>query len=455
MLGLLRGDDAAIALVDADRGVEISYAQLRSRAEQAAACLPPREGPGLVLVYADNDVATVERLLGAWTAGHAVMLADPTLPEDARAALERAYAPDVVLGPGTVERSASAPAAAVADGLRLVLSTSGSTGSAKGVRLPETAVLANARAIAAALRIDASHRAAANLPLHYTYGLSVLLSHLSAGAGVVLTRSSPVQRGFVEVLEQTGVTSLAGVPYTYSLLDRTGFFERLPRTLTDMTQAGGRLAPDSIRRISEVLAADGRRLWVMYGQTEACARIAVLPPEELPARCGAVGWAVPGGRLQIEGDGVALEPGQSGDVLYTGPNVMWGYSHDRGDLSKGDELQGVLRTGDLGHLDGDGCLWLDGRVSRFAKLAGVRVSLDELEGLVTGLGEVAATGEADRVVLHVTNDDPGTHKEAVRMLARRLRLHHSLISVQAHDELPRTANGKIDYVGLRESARGR
>lgn len=454
MLELLGGLDAAVAVVDADHAREVTYAELRSEAERAAQALPRREGPGLVLVYAANDLATVVRLLGAWTAGHAVMLADPTLPVDAREALERAYEPDVVLGPGRQERRASRPAVPVADGLHLVLSTSGSTGSAKGVRLSGSAVLANARSIAAALAIEPSHRAAANLPLHYTYGLSVLLSHLTAGAAVVLTGASPVQRGYVEALEAAGVTSLAGVPYTYSLLERTRFFDRPPATLRAMTQSGGRLAPEAVTRIADRLAAGGRTLWLMYGQTEACARIAVLPPEHVRTRTGAVGWAVPGGRLHVERDGAELAPGQVGDVVYSGPNVMWGYCRDRQDLARGDELHGVLLTGDLGHLDGDGCLWLSGRKSRFAKLAGVRVSLDDLEAMVTGLGDVAAVAETDRVRLHVTSADPAAHRGAVRALATRLRLHHSLFSVSAHDELPRTPRGKVDYVRLREASAG-
>lgn len=455
MLDLLGGDDADVALLDADGAVQLSYAELRQRAEQLAGGLPRRAGQGLVLVYAANDVATVVRLFGAWAAGHAVLLADPSLPDDARGDLERQYDPDVVLGAGPEERRGAAGAPPVADGLRLVLSTSGSTGSAKGVRLSGAAVRANARAIATALRIDPSHRAAANLPFHYTYGLSVLLSHLSAGASVVLTTASPVQRGYVDTLEAAGVTSLAGVPYTYALLERAGFFERPPATLLRMTQAGGRLAPDAVTRISTALAAGGRSLWVMYGQTEACARMAVLPPREVVARPGAVGWPVPGGSFRIERAGSACAPGDVGEVVYLGPNVMWGYCHGRSDLARGDDLGGVLHTGDIGHVDADGCLWLAGRASRFAKLAGVRVSLDDLERLVSGLGDVAAVAEAERVRLHVTNADPIAHRDVVRALARHLRLHHSLFVVEAHDDLPRTPRGKVDYESLRRAAESR
>lgn len=448
LLALLAGAGGDIALVDADHRTALTYAELRDRVVAAAAALPGRAGPGLVLIYADNDIDTVVRLLSAWAAGHAVLLADPSLPADAREGLELAYSPDVVLGPGGMQRYADALLPPLHDGLALVLSTSGSTGSAKGVRLARTAVLANARSIAAALRIDADHRAAATLPLHYTYGLSVLLSHLVAGATVVFTRASPVQRGYVEALEGAGVTTLAGVPYTYAVLDRAGFFDRLPTSLRRMTQAGGRMEPDVVRRISERLAHGHCELWVMYGQTEACARMTVLPPEHLETRLGAVGWAVPGGELRVEREGGAAEPGAIGDVVFTGPNVMWGYCRTRADLALGDELNGVLRTGDLGHLDGDGCLWLSGRASRFAKLAGVRVSLDDLERMLPDLGEVAATTEADRVRLHVTCEDALVHRRALRALARRLRLHHSLFSVTVHTELPRTPRGKVDYVAL-------
>lgn len=448
MRDLLGGEDARVALVDAEGGETLRYGALRQRVEAAAHSLPQRRGRGLVLVYAANDVQTVVRLLAGWWAGHAVLLADPTLPEQARAQLESAYVPDVVLGPGDRVRQAAAPPAAVHEGLALVLSTSGSTGSPKGVRLPDTAVLANARAIATALRLDAEHRAAATLPLHYTYGLSVLLSHLSAGASVVLTTASPVQQGFAEALEAAGVTSLAGVPYTYALLERTGFFERPPSSLCRMTQAGGRMDPPVLRRVADRLSSGGRELWVMYGQTEACARMTVLPPEHLHSRLGSVGWPVPGGAVRIERDGVPLAPGETGDVVFAGPNVMWGYCHDREDLAVGDEQHGVLRTGDVGHLDDDGCLWLSGRASRFAKLAGVRVSLDDLECMVPELGDVAATADGDGVRLHVTAGDAMTRRRVVRALARQLRLHHSLFAVTLHEDLPRTPRGKVDYVAL-------
>jgi acyl-coenzyme A synthetase/AMP-(fatty) acid ligase len=220
-----------------------------------------------------------------------------------------------------------------------------------------------------------------------------------------------------------------------------------PPTLTTLTQAGGALAPALIDRFHRIATARGGRLYVMYGQTEACARIAVLPPTELPARLGAVGVAVPGSQLRVEVDGRAAAPGELGDVVFAGPSVMMGYATDRADLARGDELGGVLATGDRGHLDADGHLWLAGRAGRFAKLFGVRINLDELEALAAAAvptgGAVAAVAAGDRIRLCV---EGAADAAAVRaQIAARTGLHGSGFAVEIVARLPRLPSGKLDY----------
>ena len=248
--------------------------------------------------------------------------------------------------------------------LAILLTTSGSTGSPKFVRLSTRNVTSNATAIATALRIDRQERAVTSMPLHYSYGMSILNSHLIAGASVIITDASVLEPRFWEDLRQHEATSLAGVPYTYQMLERIGFDPADQPTLRSMTQAGGKMPEPLTRRFADRLAAHGIGLYVMYGQTEAAPRIAVLPAERLDDKVGSAGVALPGGALTIDGpDGPTDAPDVSGEVVYTGANVMMGYADGRADLSVGDVHGDTLRTGDLGHLDADGYLFITGRSS--------------------------------------------------------------------------------------------
>ncbi|RYI97112.1 MAG: AMP-dependent synthetase, partial [Actinomycetales bacterium] len=221
-------------------------------------------------------------------------------------------------------RRTAAPAPVLHPDLRLLLSTSGSTGSPKLVRLSRENLTSNAHAIADYLDLHGDDRAITSLPLHYCYGLSVLHSHLVRGAGVVLTDLSVVDECFWDLCRRARVTTLSGVPYTFELLHRSGFAEREPGSLRRVTQAGGRLRPEAVREYADTCATRGIDFFVMYGQTEATARMAYLPPALAAAHPDAAGIAIPGGHLRI--DSVPDQPADVGEVVYSGPNVMLGYA---------------------------------------------------------------------------------------------------------------------------------
>ena len=439
MLGAGRAD--AIALIDAATATQVSYGELRARVDAAAAALATRAGGGIAFLCCQNDVATVVAYLAALTAGVPVALVDARLDAAALAALIARYQPEVVLG-RAVELPPAAPRPAPHPALALLLSTSGSTGSPRLVRLSRAAVEANARAIAAALALGPSEVAPTSLPLHYSYGLSVVNSHLVVGATLLLTDAGLVSDEFWRACRDHGATSLAGVPYSYQMLRRLDLGKLAPPSLRTLTQAGGRLDPALVRHFHGVAAARGGRLFVMYGQTEATARISVLSPDELPAHAGSVGRALPGGALAIDPDG---------EVIYRGPNVMMGYAEDRADLARGDELGGVLRTGDLGRLDADGRLWITGRVKRIAKVFGLRVNLDELEAWLRGQPDapvVAAIAGDDKLRVFVEGGAPEALAELRRALAAKVGAHVSGVEVIGVAALPRLASGKLDYAQL-------
>jgi len=330
--------------------------------------------------------------------------------------------------------------------LALLLSTSGTTGSPKFVRLSRRNVEANAKSIALYLGLGPSERAITSLPLHYTYGLSVLNSHLSSGGCVVLTDDSIMRPEFWRTFSRYGCTSMAGVPYSYQILNRIGFESLDLPTLRTLTQAGGRMDEGNILKYDALMKSRGGRLFVMYGQTEATARIAYLPPERLPAKAGSIGVPVPDGNISIELDGEALNgPGRTGEIVYRGPNVMLGYAETPADLALGDQLGGTLHTGDLGHLDADGFLYLTGRCNRIAKIFGLRISLDEVEGRLRGRGPVAVSGTDERIVVFCETGDGPEHEAWRRELAGLYKINISAFEFRKVPALPLHPSGKIDY----------
>lgn len=463
MTGLLHPD---ARLVDAANGAMLAGVDLQDRVAELAAGLD-REPPGTVLAAMPTTVPAVLRFLAALHAGRPIALVDPRIDEERLAELAGRFRPAVLfsdaellpgyrLGPdqrlGGYQRRTGEVGPAPHPELALLLTTSGSTGSPKLVRLSQAAVLANAAAISAALGIDGAEVASTSLPLHYTFGLSVLTSHLYAGATVVVEENALTTRDFWSSLDRYHVTSLAAVPYQYEMLRRLRFDPvRHPRLRT-LTQAGGRLNPDLVEDFHRRMAAVGGRFFVMYGQTEATARMTVLPADRLPTKLGSVGVPVHGGAITVNpGDGTeTTEPGRTGEIVYRGANVMMGYAETAADLARGDDLGGVLRTGDLGRLDDEGFLYLTGRIKRIAKIFGVRVNLDDVERSLAQHGPVAAVAGPDRLVLVAEGADDDRLARIRTEAAAGLGTHSSGILVRSVAALPLTATGKPDYRALED-----
>lgn len=456
----------APALISATSGEVVSYRDLGERGRELVEALGREKG--LLFLFSRNDVFSVAAYTGALEAGHAVALVDGQGASGLRADLAIAYRPRWLAGPTGIGEQLGAhgvPVAAVlpADGgefvrtgypspvrlhpeLAVLLATSGTTGSRRFVRLSARNVRANAESIAEYLGLTPDERPITSLPLHYSFGLSVLNSHLVAGAAVVLTGESVVQRSFWDTFHAHGCTCVAGVPFTYQLLERVGFRDMDLPTLRTLLQAGGALDLRLTRAYGEHMAARGGRFFVMYGQTEATARIAYVPPERLAEKLGSAGVPVPGGRLWIDADGARTSRGQAaGEVVYEGLNVMLGYASGPEDLAAGDELHGMLRTGDIGYIDDDGFLYLVGRSKQITKIFGLRVNLDEVEVLLREHGPAAVVGGEDCLWAFCAFGTEERVAEVARSLARLYRLHPSSLRFRRVEAIPTTESGKIDY----------
>jgi len=445
------GDRPAII---SDAGQVITYAALAERSDHAARSLPPGRRL-LVAIECRNAVEPLLAYLGCMRAGHVVLLLPPggASPETA---IHQTFKPDVVFRDHGSEpendfrpdQLAFAEPLELHSELSLLLSTSGTTGSVKLVRLSRNNLLANAGSIATYLEISDAERAITTLPFHYSYGLSVIHSHLATGAAILLTDRSVTEDDFWTFARERAATSLAGVPYTYELLARLDLDKLAPASLRSLTQAGGRLAIDLVRKFEEVARARGARFFVMYGQTEATARIAYMPPDKLAAHADCIGVPIPGGEIRLSAaDGTDIQELETpGELVYAGPNVMLGYAESREDLARGRELE-TLKTGDIAVKTRDGLFKIVGRTKRFIKLFGLRINLDEIERQLSAAGHVATcVGDDTRLAVAVT--DASDPQIVTVWIGKRYGLPPSVIDVRQIGQIPRLANDKTDYRAL-------
>lgn len=335
--------------------------------------------------------------------------------------------------------------------LLLMLTTSGSTGSPKLVRLSYANVLSNAESIADYLNITSEERPITSLPMYYSYGLSVINSHLIKGATILLTNKPVVQKEFWTFAKEQKATSIAGVPYTYEVLKRLRIFRMNLPHLRTMTQAGGKLNAAIVKEYVEQAEASGKRFIVMYGQTEATARMSYLPWEKTGEKYSSIGIAIPGGKFSLidENKNEITTPGIDGELVYAGPNVSMGYAECREDLAKGDENHGVLHTGDIARRDEEGFYYITGRLKRFVKVWGNRCNLDATEQFVKAITtNCACAGVDDKITIFVTEE--GWDGKIKSLLSEKMGLNVRAFAVKVINAIPKNDSGKIQYAELQK-----
>lgn len=335
--------------------------------------------------------------------------------------------------------------------LALLLTTSGSTGSPKFVRQSYANIKANTESIVKYLELDSTERAITTLPMNYTYGLSIINTHLMVGATLLFTDKGIMQKEFWGFFKEQGATSFGGVPYTYEMLDRLRFYRMQLPSLRYMTQAGGKLIPELHQKFAEYAQQNGKRFIVMYGQCEATARMGYLPADKAVEKCGSMGVVIPGGKfhlIDINGSEIN-QPDTTGELVYEGANVTLGYAECSGDLAKGDERNGILQTGDMAQFDKDGYYYIVGRKKRFLKIYGNRVNLDEIDRLIKGQFdgfECASAGVDDHMYIFVTD---ASKAETVKdFVVGKTRLNPKAFQTIVIDEIPKNDAGKVLYKEL-------
>lgn len=330
--------------------------------------------------------------------------------------------------------------------LALLLPTSGSTGNPKLVRISQANILANTKSICQYLELTEHDRAVTSLPMSYTYGLSVINTLLYAGGSIFLTKRRTIQKQFWENMKRHAVTLLAGVPYTFEMMKKSRIEAWELPALRILTQAGGKLSEKLQKYWGEYALRTSKNFFVMYGQTEATARISYLPVKDCLRKIGSVGIAVPDSKIVIvdESHNFINKAGEQGEIVCVGPQVSMGYAETEEDLVKKDDNGKILLTGDLGYMDAEGYLVITGRKNRIAKLLGRRIELTELERKAEQcLGrEVTALTDDRRIILFT---DADVSDEMQNELMKQFSLRANIFVICARDEIPRTGNGKIDY----------
>jgi|WetSurMetagenome_2_1015567.scaffolds.fasta_scaffold25438_3 long-chain acyl-CoA synthetase len=480
---LEHGRDADIAIIS--NKVEYTYADLRHAsarllAEMVARGVEPTDRVGIL---GNNSLFWVAAYLATLKLGAVAVPFATTLTLDSVSAMQSFVNCKVMLAEKRIQRRFAAafpaellvifddilqengttawPAPAAIDVQQdaALMFTSGTTAKPRAVRITHRNLQANTASIIEYLDLGPTDRMMAILQFYYCFGTSLLHTHLRVGGSLVLSNNFVYPETVLDLMEATACTGFAGVPSTYQTLLRNSTFpKRQIASLRKVQQAGGKLQPVLIEElIGAVPAGD---VFVMYGQTEATARLSYLPPALLGTKLGAIGRGIPGVTLRVIGDdGQEVEPGEVGEIYAWGDNISPGYL-DEPEASAQKFVDGVLHTGDLATIDNEGFIFVVDRKADFIKTYGYRVSSQQVENCIVELPEVvtaAVIGEPDLVrgeaIKAFVVLRAGSQLTAVDILAHcASRLANYMIpkEIAFIDQLPINAHGKIMKTELRK-----
>ena len=453
----------SLAAIDS-QGQQLTYGALRDFAETAGQLMPTRS---LFFLLVENNVGGIAWSIGNLCAGNVPLILNAHMDEALYESLYTLYRPPFVCMPESMAEKfpyetiatyygytlmrTGHEACPLHDELSHLLPTSGSTGSPKLVRHKYENINAAALNISTFFELTPADRPLMVLPLYYTMGLSMVFSHLYAGATLLITNLSMTDRRFWQFMKDERATSFTGVPYSYQILNLMRFFRMDLPDLQLLTQGGGKMPRELNLKFAEWCRDTGRRWIATYGQSECTARMAYLPAKWAVEKVGSIGIAVPNAELSlIDAEGSPITtPHTEGEMCYRGMNVTMGYARSREDLLLGDERHGFIHTGDLAYFDENGCYYIVGRMGRFLKLFGMRVGLDECEQIVKAKfpkAECACTGTDEKMTVWITDESLKT--QVKEELVSRLKLVASSFEVRIIPEIPKNEAGKTLYAQL-------
>lgn len=452
-LDLDRIERQRIAAID-DSGRSITYGNLCDFSKEFSKYVPPRS---LIFLLAENCIGSLLGYTSALSNRIVPLIISAATEEGLYNHLYKLYQPEYLWLPKTKAQGKEIIFSAweyclvktgnqstpMYEELSLLLPTSGSTGSPKLVRHSYRNIEANADNVRRMFKLDGSEKPMAILPMHYTMGLSVIASHLLAGATLLLSGRSLLDKGFWDTLKEA--TSFTGVPYSYEILTKMRFTRMDLPNLKVITQGGGKLTEAMWNILAQYAQDKGKQFIATYGQSECTARMTYLPAEMAMEKVCSIGIAEPGGQLSIVDDNgkETFEGEAQGEMVYRGENVTLGYATCREDLLKGDENHGIMHTGDLARRDADGCYYIIGRLKRFLKIFGLRIGLDEVERMIKEEFKTDCYCKGDDEKLTVLVTDPKLQYVLPNFIEEKTHLFHQKIEVQLVKEILRNEAGKV------------
>ena len=455
--GLQPGDRVGLLFRNCPEYVAFFYGALAERLavaplnvqERASVLAVQSEHGGIRLIVGDPDHPEWPALRKSLPAS-VPMLAVPAQDVAESATLFREHV-------GAADGQTLAAPAVARDDMAILLYTSGTTGRPKGVMLSHGNLVANNVTIIDYLALGPGDVGLTVMPFHFSYGNSVLHTHLGAGATLLLEDNLAYPLVVMQRLQNEKVTGFSGVPSTFAILmSRTRIEDYDLSAMRYLTQAGGAMTRAAIQRMRELVPS--ARFFVMYGQTEATARLTYLDPDRLDAKLGSIGKPLAGIDIEIRDlGGNVLPPHQTGELCARGPNIMLGYWRDE-EMTREAVMDGWLHTGDLAHTDDEGFLYIDGRLVEMIKVGSFRVSpleVEEVLATLPGIAEMAVAstpdpllGQAIKAVLVLREGATLDERQVKAHCRERLASYKVPKVVEFAQELPRTSSGKIQRFKL-------
>ena len=437
---------------------KISYKSIINNSKKITHELEPRS---LVFNLTNNHIESLTSYMGFFRKGLVQILLDPKINYILLQKLINTYSPDYIYLPIVrnekfknysimnkfnvykILKIGKTKKYSVYKNLALLLTTSGSTGSKKFVRISYENIHNNTKNIIKYLKINQSHKTITTMPPFYTYGLSILNTHLFVGASIVVTEASIVEKLFWDLLKNQKITSFGGVPYFYEILKKVKFNKMVLPNLKYFTQAGGALNKDLIKYFIDCAELNKSKFIIMYGQTEATARMTYLPYNAIKKKIGSIGIPIPGGEIELKNIKISKN-NKKGEIIYKGKNVSMGYANSYSDLKKKNENNQILSTGDLAEKDKDGYLFIIGRKSREIKLHGHRINLNELEAMLASKGYRCICHYFDNIVT-IFHTNKSYDKKILKNLSLISKININSLRLKLLKEFPYNNNGKIAY----------
>jgi len=337
--------------------------------------------------------------------------------------------------------------------ISLLMSTSGSTGSSKLVALSLENILSNTKSICKYLNISSKDISLTTLPLSYSYGLSIINTHLFMGGKIILTNKSFFEKEFWEFFKDYKISYIYGVPFSYEVLFKLGIFKKNIKSIKFFAVAGGAMEQNLLQKYFSYCSKNRAKFICMYGQTEATTRISYLPFDKLKKKIGSIGIPIPGGNLNIldQNENKITKSFTEGEIFYKGRNVMVCYIECRKDLIKKRSNDYCLKTGDLGYFDNDNYFYITGRKKRIVKIYGHRISLDQIQSFLLSKNITNACIGSNNFLYIFINSNKFENEKIIKLINSFINVNITkFIKFIKIKSLPTTNSGKMEYHKLYE-----